>query len=1554
MINTQAHSDANADVLAKVAVVGMAGRYPGARNIEEFWKNLEKGTNCITSFTGKELLACGVDPALIANPNYVKAAGVYENTYLFDAAFFGYTPAEAELIDPQHRVFLECCWEALEHAGYDSWGYEGRIGVFAGSGRTEYLRELLSNPRIRELTDAWALSTYNDKDFLSLRAGYDLNLRGPCITVQTTCSTSLTSITLACQSLLSYQSDIVLAGGVTLSTKERAGYLYQEGGVRSRDGRNRAFDADASGTVGASGVGVVVLKRLEDALAEHDSIHAVILGFGLNNDGASRASFVAPGRDGQAAVIRDALAMAGVNPETIGFVECHGTATRIGDPIEIAALTQAFRSYTSKRNFCAVGSVKSNIGHTDNAAGVAGFTKAVLSLKHKLIPPTTHFRRPNPEIDFANSPFFVNPETQDWKTELPRRAAVTSLGAGGTNAHVILEEAPLLLPSASHRPWHLLVWSAKSSSALQRMSGNLHAHFSKHSEDSIADAEYTLQIGRRTFPYRHFLVCTDHSDAVKKLGQFSALNISNSCSDRGTPPVTFLFPGQGPQYLNMGRELYECESVFHKELALCAEHLKPELGLDICSLLYPKIDHEATARQLDQTQYTTSCLFAVEYALAKLWISWGVKPDCMIGHSIGEYVVACLAGVLSLSDALRLVSTRGRLMQGLPGGSMMAVLMTERDLRLRLESIPGISLAAVNGPSVCVVSGPTDVVIELEKNLTKQEIVCRKLRISHACHSAMMDPILEDFRREVQRTPLHEPQVRYISSLTGNWITPEEATSPDYWVDHLRWTVQFARGLEKLFQEPRRAFLEVGPGRTLSSLVEQHPSRSSDHICVSSLPRPKDDLQTDLELTLTTLGQLWLEGISPDWKAFHAADTCYRIPLPSYPFEGKYYRANETTQREQVESIPASTKPTRMEMPKWFYAPSWRRTAPVNPVQDEDDACWLVFLDSCGLGSELVGSLLGNQKEVFTVSPGTRFEQQSSHAFSISPGRREGYELLVHKLENSGKNHWKIIHLWSVLQEKNNSEELSSMERVLESSFYSLLHLGAVLSERNPDVRVQIQIVSNSLQDVVGEPTFCPTRATLLGPCKAMAIEGSNIQICHADICLQDDPVIRIALIDLLLSEFSPNFADEVIAFRNRCRWTQSFELFEPPAIQQKLRPGGVYLITGGRGGLGLVFAEYFAQQCQAKLALIDDSGFPDKNEWPSWLDKNEECEAICTTIRKLLHLEWLGSEVMICKADVSDLQAMQEALIRIQNRFGAIHGVIHSAGKVANVTMGQLGRKQPSEILAPKVKGTLVLSKLLRDHSLDFFVLCSSANGILGARGHPDYASANAFQDAFAVSRNTFTGTNVYSIGWDRWAEVGMGTKDSSAAPIEVSDWPDSWEILPGEGVQVLRHVLSQTRLPHIAICPIEMHHLVRKLRTKAKKAPPKAESVAGKAAHLHPRPNLPVLYIAPRNEVEQAICSVWQDTFGIEMIGINDSFDQLGGHSLLAIQVAARISKLFGIDFSVAALYKQPTIRGLADAIVQFLLENADQDILAKMIEETEQANNGYSHGGVVIPSK
>ncbi|HYO14949.1 MAG TPA: amino acid adenylation domain-containing protein [Thermoanaerobaculia bacterium] len=888
----------------EVAVIGMACRFPGAASVEGFWHNLREGVESISFFSDEELLAAGTDPALLADPAYVRAAGVVDGVELFDAAFFDVGPREAQLLDPQHRFFLEHAAEALERAGYGagSPGLAGfRVGVWAGSGMSGYALRNLAGAGV----DGFEATLGNDKDFVATRTSYKLDLRGPAMAVQTACSTSLVAVHAACQALLDGECEMALAGGVSLQVPMTSGYLFQEGGIASPDGHNRAFDAAARGTVAGNGVGVVVLKPLAAALADGDPVHAVIRGSALNNDGSGKVGFTAPSEEGQAAVISEALAAAGVEPGTIGCVEAHGSATPLGDPIEVAALTRVFRG-TAPPGSRLLGSVKTNIGHTNAAAGVAGLLKAVLAIEHGEVPPSLHFETPNPRIDFAASPFRVAAALEPWpETGSPRRAGVSSFGLGGTNAHVVLEEAPAPAPSGPSRPWKLLSLSARTPTALDAATARLAEHLRAHPEQDLADVAFTLHVGRKGFEHRRTLVARDREDALAALEARDPRRLLESAVDpAATRPVAFLFSGLGEQYPGMARDLHGEEPVFREELDCCAEILAPLVGLDIRDALFAEAGEapaggldlrrllgrgpERERGLLDRTAVLQPALFAVEYALARLWMDWGVRPQALLGYSLGEYVAAAVAGVLSLEDSLKLVAGRARLLDGLPEGAMLAVPLPAGEVEPLLGA--ELSLAVINAPRVSVVAGPAGAVADLQERLESAGHACRRLRTEHAFHSEMMRPVagpLSALAREV--TP-RAPRIPYLSNVTGTWITPEAATDPEYWARHLLATVRFADGIGDLWREPGRVLLEIGPGASLSSLALQHPAVEGlpDPVALPSLPSAYERTPAGAFL-LGTLGKLWLAGVGVDWPRVYARERRRRVVLPTYSFERRRY-----------------------------------------------------------------------------------------------------------------------------------------------------------------------------------------------------------------------------------------------------------------------------------------------------------------------------------------------------------------------------------------------------------------------------------------------------------------------------------------------------------------------------------------------------------------------------------------------------------------------------------------------------------------------------------------
>ncbi|HEX2925217.1 MAG TPA: type I polyketide synthase, partial [Ruminiclostridium sp.] len=909
-----------------IAIIGIAGRFPGADNTEEFWNNLKEGVESITSFYDEELKNAGVDAAAIKSKNYVKSKGIMKDVDLFDAGFFEYNPREAEIIDPQQRIFLECAWEALERAGYNPQKYNKPVSVFAGEGMSTYLLyNLSSNRSVEKNFSKFETLIGNDKDYLSTRVSYKLNLGGPAVNVSTACSTSLVAVHMGCLSLLNYECDMALAGGVTVSFPQKEGYMYVEGSILSPDGHCRPFDANAKGTVPGNGAGVVVLKRLEDAVRDRDNIYAVIKGSAINNDGSQKVGYTAPSVDGQAEVIACAQQMSGIEPETITYIETHGTGTQLGDPIEVEALTKAFRAGTHKKNFCAIGSVKSNVGHLDSAAGVTGLIKAALCLKNRKLVPSINYEAPNPQIDFENSPFYVNTKLADWKTEsFPKRAGVSSFGIGGTNAHVVLEEAPKVNSSGKSRDWKLIVLSAKSQLSLDNGTEKLAEFLGSNENINLADAAYTLQVGRGEFSHRRIAICRDVKDAEEVLRTKDPQRVFGSSSQLTYKPVVFMFPGQGAQYINMGLELYRDEPGFRDEVDRCAEILKPLMGTDIRDILYPAqgLEEQAAARML-QTGTTQPVMFVVEYAMAKLWMEWGIMPEAMIGHSLGEYVAACLAGVFTLEEGLGLIACRGRLMQSLPGGSMLSVMLPLEEVRTLVKD-RNLSVATVNGPTLCVVSGTNEDVELLAAELEEKGVGIRRLHTSHAFHSKMMEPILDEFIKEIGKVSLKSPKLKYISNLTGEWIKAEEATDPVYWARHMREAVMFGKGISRLMEQKEVILLEVGPGRTLSTFARQNPGGAGRTILCSM--KHAQETQSDQYFILNTLGRLWLTGVEIDWYGFNRHETRNRVLLPTYSFDRQRYWIEPSKRNLFGENQDDDSLVKNPNISEWYYTPSWRQS----------------------------------------------------------------------------------------------------------------------------------------------------------------------------------------------------------------------------------------------------------------------------------------------------------------------------------------------------------------------------------------------------------------------------------------------------------------------------------------------------------------------------------------------------------------------------------------------------------------------------------------------------
>ena len=1392
----------------EIAVVGMACHLPGANDADIFWDNLKNGKESITFFSDEELLEAGIPPEQLHRGDYVKAKGKLEGVANFDAGFFGFSPKDAAIMDPQHRHFLECAWEALEVAGYDAERYEGSIGVFAGVGmNTYFIHNLMTNPDLIRSHGMFAIRhTSNDKDFLATRVSYNMNLRGPSVSVQTACSTSLVAIHMSCQSLLNGESDMVLAGGATFDLPQDAGYHYKEGEILSHDGHCRAFDADSTGTVLGNGVGVVVLKRLEDAIQDGDTVHAMVRASAINNDGSLKVSYLAPSVEGQAAVYTEAYAVGDINPETISYVEAHGTGTLVGDPIEVTALTQAFRMYTEKKNFCGLGSVKSNIGHLDTAAGVAAFIKVVMALKHRQIPPSLNFRRPNPALQLEESPFYIVDSLKEWeKGDTPRRAAVSSLGVGGTNAHVVVEESPELPPSKQVRDWQLFVLSARSRQAVDQAASNL-SQFLQKNDPILDDVAYTLAVGRKQFKHRRVVVARNREQAI----EFLENNDKNHTFYRQLntdqrPGVVFMFPGGGAQYANMGRELYDAEPIYRDVIDTCLGFYQRNEGSDLRHILFP--DEEKTAyatEQMASPSLALPALFMTEYALAKLWMSYGIEPIAMTGHSMGEYTAACIAGVMTIEEALMLVTLRGKLFETLPKGSMLSVMLSEEKLLPLLGS--ELSIAAINAPELCVASGPDTAIDALQLKLEEEEIDCRRIHISVAAHSSMVEDILEEFGKTVRTLKFKKPRRPFLSNVSGTWITDQQAIDPEYWVQHIRMPVRFAEGLGTLLKDHHCVLLEVGPGKGLGSLAQMHDQIDKNTGIVTSLRHPKE-VVADTAFFVRSIGQIWANGVTIDWTTLYQPEDRYRIPLPTYPFEH---------QRYWIEPGTAITTPaTRSEdeplvkigdISDWLYQPAWKQEGLQKSERKKDaPRTYLVFKDMLGYADNVCEALKSQNHRVIGVSSGKSFSVPVDDEIILNIRSSGDYELLVAYLSDKDARPDEILHFLSVNHDSRKQSGMAFLDKHLNKGFYSLFYLSRTLANEDwLDEAVSLTVFSNAMHHVATENYLSPEKATILGACRVIALEYpvAHVKSIDLDIHYPGQRGLLARLLSkrkkldtsFILKEILSTSDDEVVAYREGKRWIRKYEpLPDQQEIQKNssLKEKGVYVITGGLGGIGLTVAEHLAQSVRARLVLLSRSKFPPRNEWPIWLKSKSKDSRIRQQIQRILLLEKEGSEVIVLTCDVMKPADVRNMTTHVKETYGEINGLFHAAGVIRDSLIQLKTEDEVEQVFGPKITGTLVLSRLLSREKLDFMVLFSSTSSFMASAGQIDYAASNAFLNAYADYANAVLGVRTIAINWGMWQQVGMAAEIAAQLGMKGSTSH------PEKNTEVI-HPLLSNRLIH------------------------------------------------------------------------------------------------------------------------------------------------------------
>ncbi|MFC7546917.1 SDR family NAD(P)-dependent oxidoreductase [Plantactinospora sp. GCM10030261] len=1326
-----------------VAVIGMAARVPGATDVEGFWRNLLDGVESVSRFDREEQLARGAASADLDDPSWVSAAPVLDKMDHFDTELFGMTEQEARLADPQHRLLLETVHAALENAGCDPARFPGPIGLFCGAGGNQYHWEYLAADEQLWAAhrNSLAVAVGNSPSYLTTLASYKLNLRGPSMAVHTACSTSLVAIHLACEALRAGECDAALAGGVSIELPHGVGYRGSDGFL-SDDGHCRPFDAEASGTLWGSGVGVVMLKRLSDALADGDTIRAVVLGSAVNNDGASKVGFSAPSVAGQSEVIEQALDAAAIDPRTIGYVEAHGTGTALGDPIEVRALSRTYGADTDDRGWCGLGTVKSNIGHLSQAAGVIGFIKAALAVERGIVPPTINIEEPTPAIDFDSTPFHLVTSVAGWPAETwPRRAAVSSFGIGGTNAHAILQEPPARpARPATDRPAYLLRVSAASPTALRDTADRLATHLAEATDVDLADVAYTLAAGRTQHRHRGYVVASGPADAAAALRDRKRLRLGAA---DGEPRVVLLLSGQGAQYAGMGAELYRTEPEFAAVVDECVAIGKEHLDLDLRDVMFAS--GTAAEELLGQTRYAQPALFTLEYALARTWQHWGVRPAALVGHSIGEYVAATLSGVFALDDALRLVAARGRLMQELPPGAMLAVQADEADV------VPGLptelAVAAVNGPGTCVVAGPGEDVTRFAERLKADGVGCRPLRTSHAFHSAMMEPMLPRFAALVEAVPRHRPSLPFVSNVTGTWITGEQAVDPDYWTRHVRQPVRFGDGLATVLDGAPPVLLECGPGRQLTGLARLQTGRDGA-TAVHSLPGI-GERTGDLATLCQAVGTLWAAGVPVDGAA--PGGPAVRIPLPGYAYQRRRYWVDATAPVIQRPAAPASrtTAPAAATGPlpldNWFAAPVWRQhattttTGPTGPH---------LVLAAGPRGAALAEALRGADVPVTVVRPGSGPDQ-------LPPADRAAYDRLVAGLAEAPEP-TTVVHAWTLDTDTDTDTDtgVDAVWRAQELGYLSAVRLTQAVAAAGASGRVRLVLVTRSTEDVLGGDLTSPLQATLAGVARVAPLELPDLSVRRVDV---DESVPATTLVAELTRTDEPE-----VALRGTRRWLRGYEQLVLPATDDGgPRPEGRYLITGGLGGIGITLAEDLAVRSRARLLLVGRRSLPPRHEWADRAASGPN-DTVGRAIGAILRMEAAGARVVTMTADVTDAAALARVRQTAFDEFGGLDGIVHAAGLPGGAMLEVSEPAAARDVLAPKVLGTLALRDTFGDLPLDFVALCSSITSVAGALGQADYCAANAFMDAFARSEHGWP-TRVLSLNWGGWSEVGMAVETAT-----------------------------------------------------------------------------------------------------------------------------------------------------------------------------------------------
>lgn len=1482
----------------RIAVVGLAGRFPGAPDIETFWENLVNEVDSLHTFTDDELRELGIPDSILEMENFVRRGTILPDHDRFDAKRFGFSPREAAMTDPQARVFLETVHDALEHAGHNPFDVPGEVGVFAGCNPVDYAL-LLGRPDGTDSLSAFDQMIGTDREFLATRVAHRLGLQGPAINVQSACSTSLVAIHLAAQHLLDFQCSTAVAGGVSINLRQGVGYFYQQGMILSPDGVCRAFDNDANGTTLGQGSGAVVLRRLADALEDSDTIHAVIAASALNNDGDRKISFTAPSVEGQAEVIATTHALADLSAEDITYIETHGTGTKLGDPVEIAGLTRAFRLTTQAKGFCAIGSVKTSVGHTDAAAGVTGFIKAVLAVREGLIPATLNFTEPNEAINFDDSPFYVATTTQPWEptTTDIRRAGVSSFGIGGTNAHVLIEEAPevAVRSDAQAQQTPLVLVGSGPSPEAALLTGKAFATWvSDHGGISV-DSATTLITGRRHWSDR----CSRTFDPTT--GTLGAVRTGAAKSDA---TAVWMFSGQGAQFPGMASGMYEVFATFTAVLDSILDDVKRCSGFDLRPLLLGTRDDETAAATLKRTELTQPALFACQVATARQLQAWGLEPAALAGHSIGEFAAGVIAGIFSQADATRAVCERGRLMQSMEPGAMIATRLSTDKLRTLLPT--GVDLASDNSSTSSVAAGPFQKIEELEEILNAQSLDFQRLATSHAFHSASMDDAAISFERFLQDVVLRAPSIPMLSNVTGTWMTAENAVKPSFWASQIRNPVLFESCLAELAQDDH-VLVEVGPGRSLSAFASSH-DKLSDPTTVQCLGHPRDQRSGSV-IALDAVGQMWLAGLEPDWSSIYNLDT-RNVPAPRSGFDRKEYWLPEARHvlalppgddvAPSVAARATGDDLTRLDVGQWCYGRSWRRLPTPNIYRGQRV---LVLRDDSPTNAALVAGIRQQAAEVIEVHLGVSTDLSGAR-WTLAPGDEEGTQALLKRLTGTSRNPDRVIHLWLASTEvqtlsPESTALLDSVEEELLLGMHTLHCLARNLAPLSQDRPVQLDVVTSSAHQVLTDEPTRPARTAIAGPVKVIPLEYSGIAARQID--LPASPSSR-ELERCIAETLSSGSDDPIIAIRGLHSWSHDVCLLPPPVEQSSpIQRHGLYIIFGGLGGVGLSIAEHLASRYEARIVLVGRGGAPTPDP------TNPE------TTRRLERLASVRSQaesLSIKTGDVTNAEQISSMIESIEAEFGEINGIMLTAA-VAD-TEGAIHRRTPeaaTRAISAKAHGATVIAQAFEDKELDFVLLSSSiASQLYHNRfGQVGYVTANSFAEGMAES-GLFRAKRVVTVAWDDWVDIGMSVRaaqdfaDQYGDDISLMDEIHSFS--PADGIRVFEQALSSEE----ATIFVSTTDLATRIRNDGTEISPfLAQALRGEEGG----------HDEATGTVQEVVRSTWESLLGLSEFEDSDDFFDLGGDSLQVARMADRFGRLLELEIALDLIFDNPTLAGLTAAL-------------------------------------